>query len=230
MTLTQLGIIPVALPCLPPTFQPSPALCRTLITAETRAIILVTPNNPTGAIYPASLIKEFADLAREKRIALVIDETYREFMEGRPHELFCAEAEGEDWRGYLIQLFSFSKCARFVVLFPSLIVPVAYAARHGNNRSYAIPGHRLGALIAPLRFQTQIHKTMDCIQICPARPAQRAVAWAVEGTRSWREGVRAEIQNRAIVFVEVMKDAEGWKVETVGGYFAYVSLSFRISL
>lgn len=122
MTLTQLGIKTVPLPCLPPTFIPSPADCLALITPKTRAILLVTPNNPTGAIYPPSLIKEFAKLARDNKVALVVDETYREFIpaeQGRPHELFGAEDEGEDWRTYLIQLFSFSKC----VMAPSPSAP-----------------------------------------------------------------------------------------------------------
>lgn len=106
MTLTQLGITPVPLPCAPPTFLPSASLCRTLVTPLTRAIVLITPNNPTGAIYPPSLIREFGELAREKGVALVVDETYREFLEGRPHELFVDEPE---WRGFLVHLFSFSK-------------------------------------------------------------------------------------------------------------------------
>lgn len=112
MTLTQLGINPVPLPCAPPSFLPSPALCKSLITPRTRAIVLITPNNPTGAIYPAELIKEFGELARESGVALVVDETYREFLQGRPHELFV---DAPEWRGFLVHLFSFSKYAPFLV-------------------------------------------------------------------------------------------------------------------
>lgn len=91
-------------------------------------------------------------------------------------------------------------------------------------RSYAIPGHRLGAIIASSIFQSQIHKTLDCLQICPSRPAQQVVEWAIEGTRTWREGVRDEIKSRGVIFRELLDDVPGWEVETVGGYFAYVSL------
>ncbi|KAK4700322.1 hypothetical protein P7C70_g5932, partial [Phenoliferia sp. Uapishka_3] len=204
MTLHQLGIHPIPLPCPPPAFLPSPTLCASLITSRTRAIILVSPNNPTGAIYPPELITEFGILAREKGVALVVDETYREFLPAvgqKPHGLFSAKGEEEDWRGYLIQLFSFSK-------------------------SYAIPGHRLGSIIASLPIQLQIHKTMDCLQICPARPAQVAVAWAIDGTRPWREGVTKELVERARVFRDGMEEAEGWEVMTGGGYFAYVKHPF----
>jgi aspartate/methionine/tyrosine aminotransferase len=49
--------------------------------------------------------------------------------------------------------------------------------------------------------------------------------WAVEATRSWREGVREELEGRQKVFREVVeKEGDGWTVETGGGYFAYVRL------
>jgi aspartate/methionine/tyrosine aminotransferase len=86
------------------------AACRLLISNKTRAIILVTPNNPTGAIYPSATIQEFADLALEHHLPLILDETYRELMPvdvKRSHELFTNERQ--DWRDVLIHLFSFSK-------------------------------------------------------------------------------------------------------------------------
>ena len=234
MTLHQLGITTVPLVCSSPSFLPSTALAATLITlsesarerwlnsqltrdSETRAILLVTPNNPTGAIYPPELIRDFARLARAHRIALVVDETYREFLPpgtGKPHALFAAEEPEEDWRTYFIQLFSFSK------LVPNLLT--GRSSQLYTRRSYAIPGHRLGSIICSLPIQIQIHKTMDCLQICPARPAQVAVAWAIEGTRDWREGVTRELVARANVFVSGVGGIDGWAVETVGAYFAYV--------
>lgn len=67
---------------------------------------------------------------------------------------------------------------------------------------------------------------MDCLQICPARPAQVAVAWAIEGTRAWRKSVTLALLDRAKVFVGGVEGIEGWAVEVVGGYFAYVSSTF----
>ena len=59
---------------------PDPADAAALIGPKTRAIVLVTPNNPTGAIYPPDVIAEFFDLARRHDLALVVDETYRDFL------------------------------------------------------------------------------------------------------------------------------------------------------
>ncbi|GAA5826270.1 hypothetical protein JCM11251_007233 [Rhodosporidiobolus azoricus] len=194
MSLIQLGISLVPLPCAPPAFLPSAAEAAKLIRpGKTKAIVLVTPNNPTGAVYPPELLRDFADLAEKEKVALVLDETYREFATGRPHGLFAET----DWRNYLVHLFSFSK-------------------------SYAIPGHRLGALIASPSFLQQVDKLLDCLQICPARPAQRAIEWAVEATRTWREATRDELAKRQETFRELLKDVDGWEVETGGGYFAYV--------
>ncbi|GAA5968566.1 hypothetical protein JCM3765_003513 [Sporobolomyces pararoseus] len=199
MILRQLGVSLVPLPCQPPSFLPSVFLARSLVTSKTKAIVLVTPNNPTGAVYPKELLKEFASLAEEMNLALVLDETYREFVDGRPHDLF-AETE---WRKYLIHLFSFSK-------------------------SYAIPGHRLGALVASRTFTGQLAKTLDCLQICPARPAQKVLAeWAIQGTREWRAETRRELERRQKLFRESLEGVEGWQVETGSGYFAYVKHPFE---
>ncbi|GAA5873313.1 hypothetical protein JCM16303_001089 [Sporobolomyces ruberrimus] len=199
MVLRQLSISLVPLPCSAPSFLPSVSLARSLITSRTKAIVLVSPNNPTGAVYPRELLKEFAELAIEKGLALELDETYRDFVEGRPHDLF-AETE---WRKYLIHLFSFSK-------------------------SYAIPGHRLGAIVASPTFHRQLSKTLDCLQICPARPAQRVVEWAIDGTREWRAETRRELERRQATSRKLLEDVEGWTVETgSSGYFVYVKHPFE---
>jgi aspartate/methionine/tyrosine aminotransferase len=165
-----------------------------------RAIVLVTPNNPTGAIYPDSLIEEFAELCRSKGIFLVIDETYRDFLPiqvKRPHGLFTAD----EWRGSVIQLYSFSK-------------------------AYAIPGHRAGAVAADRRLIEQLAKILDCIQICAPRTAQAALPWAIDGLRGWREANRTEINQRAATFRRALAPLPEWQVESVGAYFAYLRHPF----
>lgn len=82
-------------------------------------IVLITPNNPTGAVYSPAKLEEWYDLAKEYKVALVIDETYRDFVEGEgeggergwPHRLF----ERSDWRDNLISLGSFSSESPFQV-------------------------------------------------------------------------------------------------------------------
>jgi len=201
MTLDMLGISARALPCSADAgFVPDVADAEKLIDPTVRAIVLVSPNNPTGAIYPPETIHAFAALARKHSIALVLDETYRDFLPeayGSPHALF-ADA---DWGGTLIQLYSFSK-------------------------AYAIPGHRLGALVADPRVIGEIAKILDSVQICPARPAQRVVAWAIDGLRDWREAQRLDLEARALACRAAFEPLSGWRLDSVGAYFAYAAHPF----
>jgi len=201
MSLDMLGIEPRPLPCRPETgFVPRVEDAEALIDERVKAVVLVTPNNPTGAVYPAHVIEAFAELCRRRGIYLVIDETYRDFLPSgvnRAHGLFT----GEEWRSAVIQLYSFSK-------------------------SYAIPGHRMGAITADATLVEQIAKILDCIQICAPRTAQAALPWAIEGLREWREENRAEINRRAEVFRRALATLPEWRIESVGAYFAYLRHPF----
>lgn len=202
MTLTMLGVESRPLPCDPAAgFVPDPAQAEALIDARTRAIVLVTPNNPTGAVYPPQTIAAFAELCARRRIWLVLDETYRDFLPeglGRPHEVFASSR----WQDSVIGLYSFSK-------------------------AYAVPGWRLGAITAGEPVVEQISKVLDCVQISPVRAGQAAIVWGIDGIRPWREANRAEINARAALFREAMAPLNGWRVLAAGAYFAYVAHPFE---
>ena len=201
MTLDMLGITARPLPCLEQHgFVPQIEDARPLLGPKTRAIVLVSPNNPTGAVYPGPVLAGFADLCRTAGLTLILDETYRDFLpEGveRPHEILA----GPDWRDVLLQLYSFSK-------------------------SYAIPGHRLGAMLGSAATMAEIGKVLDCSQICPPRAAQTAVAWAIEGIADWRRATRAQVNSQAALFRDVVAQAPGWSIAAIGAYFAYVRHPF----
>lgn len=201
MTLTMLGIEARSLPCDPSAgFVPDVATAETLIDARTRAIVLVTPNNPTGAVYPPETIDAFADLCARRGLWLVLDETYRDFLPAGvapPHDVFSAT----DWQSCVIGLYSFSK-------------------------AYAVPGWRLGAITAGERVLAQIGKVLDCVQISPVRAGQSAVTWGIDGIRDWREANRVEINARAALFRQAMAPLNGWSVLAAGAYFAYVAHPF----
>ncbi len=202
MTLQILGLRIVPLPCRAANgFAPDAAEARELL-AKTpcKAIVLVTPNNPTGAIYPPALVRAFGGLAMENGAWLILDETYRDFLDtadARPHDLFSVP----DHAARVVQLYSFSK-------------------------AYAIPGHRLGALRAPMRLMPDIAKVLDCLQICAPRVGQAALVAAIPSLAAWREASRAEIVGRASAFAAEMADSHGWVIRSIGAYFAYVSHPF----
>lgn len=169
-----------------------------LIGPRTRAIVLVTPNNPAGVEYPSELLTHFYALAREAGITLVVDETYRDFdaREGAPHILF----RQPDWRDTLVQIYSFSK-------------------------AYRLTGHRVGALTASPERLEQVEKYLDTVTICPAQLGQRAALLGIETLDDWLAGERAEIlARRAHLEAQFAPlTARGWDLRTTGGFFAYVS-------
>ena len=175
-----------------------------LITSKTRAIALVSPNNPCGVEYPAKTLREFCDLARSHGIALIVDETYRDFdsRSGAPHDLFT----DPNWDNTLIQLYSFSK-------------------------AYRLTGHRVGAVVAGVQRLAEIEKFLDTVTICPNQLGQRAALWGMQNLSEWLAGERLEILDRRAAIEDhfhVLAD-QGWTLLGCGAYFAYVKHPFAMS-
>ena len=149
---------------------PDPERAAALITPRTRAIVLVSPNNPAGVAYPPALIRAFFDLARTHGLALIVDETYRDYLDSEhaPHDLFA----DPDWDDTLIHLYSFSK-------------------------AYRLTGHRVGALMASEARLAEVEKFLDTVAICPPQVGQIGALWGdAEPRRLAGRGERAEILAR----------------------------------
>lgn len=175
-------------------FIPQIDAIEAAITDRTRALALVSPNNPTGAVYPPQRLNEIADCCHRCGLWLILDETYRDFLppEQTPHHLLSGAA-----RDRVILLYSFSK-------------------------SYAIPGHRLGAITAPVNAVAEMTKIMDNIQICAPRAAQRALAPMITTLTPWRQENARRMQDRAKAFTAAFEELAGWQITSMGAYFGYV--------
>ncbi|PFG64067.1 aspartate/methionine/tyrosine aminotransferase [Thioclava sp. ES.031] len=175
---------------------PDPEEAAAKITDKTRAIVLVSPNNPGGAEYPAELLRAFADLAKRHKLALIVDETYRDFdsRSGAPHDLFS----DPDWTDYFIHLYSFSK-------------------------AYRLTGHRVGAIVAGEARLAEVEKFLDTVAICPSQLGQMAALWGMLHLSQWVAGERAEILRRRAAMEAAFADLEGWEMLGCGAYFAYVT-------
>ncbi|KAG8212873.1 pyridoxal phosphate-dependent transferase [Butyriboletus roseoflavus] len=214
MSLDLLGVKPVPLYTRSDQgFLPSIDECKKLITSKTKAITLVTPNNPvsfsppsqvsassqthpadqTGAIYSPSLIAQFAKLAQENNIALVVDETYRDFVEHfPPHNMFSPMQD-----------------------------------RDITHLSYAIPGHRLGVVVASPELLEYIMTTLDCIQVCAPRPPQLALAnvLLLSKLRSSILSNAEALKARHKLFRKSLPSE--WMIGSQGGYYAFVKHPFK---
>jgi aspartate/methionine/tyrosine aminotransferase len=172
-----------------------------LITPKTKAIVLVSPNNPGGVEYPAQTLTEFRDLARRRGLVLIVDETYRDFdsRTGRPHDLFTQT----DWDADFVQLYSFSK-------------------------AYRLTGHRVGAVIASTSRLAQVEKFLDTVAICPNQLGQIAALWGMRNLGPWVAQQRTEILARKAAMIEGFAALPAWTVLGCGAYFAYVEHPFDL--
>jgi aspartate/methionine/tyrosine aminotransferase len=200
MWLRMLGIEPVPLDFRPGSGAvPDAEDAAKLIGPKTRAIVLISPNNPTGAIYPSATIHAFFDLAKRHGIALLLDETYKDFLPAgeQPHELFDDPA----WRGTLIHLYSFSKV-------------------------FALTGYRVGAVTTGAPLIAEIEKAMDCVSICPPRLGQEAALYGLRHLLPWARKNTDSLKARADMLGDGLRRSNRWRLVSIGAYFAYVEHPF----
>lgn len=119
------------------------------ITSRTRAVLLVTPNNPTGAVAEPTELLRCAHELRDRGITLIVDETYEYFVFGEARHMSLA-ADPELRRGVLT-VSSFSK-------------------------SFCMAGWRVGYLLLPPEMMREALKVQDTLVICAPVVSQRAVA------------------------------------------------------
>ncbi len=200
MWLDMQGVTTVPLPT-GDSLIPDRDRASSLITSRTRAIVLVSPNNPGGVEYPAETLAAFRDLARSHGLALIVDETYRDFdsRQGSPHALFA----DPDWPDTFIHLYSFSK-------------------------AYRLTGHRVGAVIAAAPRLAEVEKFLDTVAICPSQLGQIGALWGMRNLSQWVAGERAEILARRAAMVSGFKGLPDWRLLGCGAYFAYAEHPFPL--
>lgn len=201
MWLEMLGIQPRYLQAINSgNTTPVAADAAPLIDERTRAIILCSPNNPTGGIYPAKTIEEFHALAKARGIALVVDETYKDFRAdpAPPHGLFKLK----DWGDNFIHLYSFSKV-------------------------YALTGYRVGSVTAGPAFLAELEKILDCITICAPTISQGAALYGLRSLEDWKNQKLATAKEKAAALRQAFTHPGlSYKLLSVGAFFAYIQHPF----
>jgi alanine-synthesizing transaminase len=174
---------------------------RTLVTARTRAIVVIDPNNPTGAVYPASMRRALIDFAERHDLTILADEVYGDL--------------GYD--GSLPLLGTFDLDAP-IISFSSL------------SKAYLAPGWRAGWLVVGRTPRLDealaaIKKLADG-RLCSPGPMQYAVAAALTGDRSHQPVFRAALAERARVTTERLNAIPGMRcVAPRAAFYALPSVS-----
>ena len=153
---------PVYYNCLPENnFQPDPGEIRSLITARTRGIVLINPNNPTGAVYSRELLEEIALMAEQHQIIVFSDEIYDEMLYGDARHVPMAT------------LVHDTLCATF----------------NGLSKIYRACGYRVGWIVLSgdrENAREYIHaiELLASLRLCANVPGQWAVQTALGGYQS----------------------------------------------
>jgi aspartate/methionine/tyrosine aminotransferase len=139
-------------------FQPNVERIRSAITSRTRAVVTVSPNNPTGAVYPETVLRAVNELCRAAGIFHIHDEAYEYFTWENTKHFSPASIPGS--AGHTISLFSLSK-------------------------AYGFASWRIGYQVIPAHLLEAVKKIQDTNLICPPVVSQFAAAGALDAGRGW---------------------------------------------
>src|SRR5437763_4691394 len=147
-------------------YQPRIDALRAAVTDRTRAIVTVSPNNPSGAVFTGAALREVSHLCRDRGLYHIADEVYEYFTYGSARHVSSAAFPGAD--RYTISLFSLSK-------------------------AYGFAGWRVGYMTYPEHLHDAMAKSQDTILVCATVAAQVGAIAALDVGRSYCEPYVAEL-------------------------------------
>jgi len=177
------------------TFTPRFEDIEEAVSSYTRAIIVNSPNNPSGAIYPPELIEKLVDFCERKSITLICDDIY--------HKLVFDEKEAPPANKYTNKDIE-----------DSHVIVV-----NGVAKVYGMTGFRVGWVIAPralVRVMTNVTVQMTS-GVSPV--SQAAAEGALNGIQTIVEAIRLQIENNRDVFLQEMKAFSGARLIPPEGTF-----------
>jgi len=173
MAITIAGCRPVFVPT-DENYQLQPDAIAQAITERTRAVVTISPNNPTGVVYPEATLRAVNQLCRDRGIYHISDEAYEYFTYNNIPHVSPGSFSGSE--AHTISLFSLSK-------------------------AYGFASWRIGYMVIPAHLSIAIKKVQDTILICPPVISQYAALGALQTGYSYcQQHLQAIAEVRQIVF------------------------------
>lgn len=169
---------------------------RRLVTERTRALVVIDPNNPTGAVYPTDVRRALLDVAEQHNLVLLADEVYSDLAYDGP-----------------------------TVPIGSLDVDAPVISFSSLSKAYLAPGWRAGWLAVSQserldEILAAIKKLADG-RLCSTAPMQYAITAALTGDRSHQTAFRAALRERADISTQLLNDMPGVScVRPTGAFYA----------
>ncbi|MGE5463572.1 MAG: pyridoxal phosphate-dependent aminotransferase [Syntrophothermus sp.] len=187
--------IPVVVTPEDGTFTPRFEDIERAVTSSTRAIIINSPNNPSGAIYPADLIEKIVNMCEKKGIFMICDDIY--------HKLTFDHNRA-------VPAYSFTR--RDVDSSNVIVV-------NGVAKLYGMTGFRVGWVVGPRDLVRVMSNVLAQTTSCVSPLAQSAAEGALNGLQSMVEALRLQIQNNRDVVLQEMRTFNGARLIPPQGTF-----------
>ena len=176
-------------------FMPDPVEIAGLVTPRTKAIVINSPCNPTGAVFSASLMKDICDIARRTGIYIVSDEVYEDLI-----------FEGEHVSGGAI-----GPADRVFVV-------------SGFSKTYAMTGWRLGWLVCPQALASTAAGLQEPVTSCASTIAQKAGEAALDGDQASAKEFRNAYMRRRDILIDVFGNTGLLPAIPQGAFYALIDI------
>jgi aspartate aminotransferase len=180
-------------------FRVTPEKLAAAITPKTKALVLCTPSNPTGAAYSAAELRALADVAAKHDFWILVDEIYAQLVYGgfRAVSILEVAPELKD---------------RIIII-------------DGVSKSYAMTGFRIGWMIGPAHVAKECDKIQGQATTNPATPAQYAALAALRGPSEPIEEMRQAFEVRRTLVVDGLNAIPGIECRLPeGAFYAFASV------
>ncbi|GAA2237835.1 pyridoxal phosphate-dependent aminotransferase [Rarobacter faecitabidus] len=181
------------------------------ITDRTRAIIINSPSNPTGAVTPASELARIGDVCRDHGLWVISDEVYHPFVYGEATENSSSKALGKTPSAASIAAIPGMKERTVVV--------------DSLSKTYAMTGWRIGYMLGPADLIAETSKIAETINSSNNAPAQYAAVAALTGLQTEVDEMRAQYARRRQIVIDALRDCPELRlVAPEGAFYAFVDV------
>lgn len=192
------GAKPVFIPLRPPHWNFDPDQLKKAFNSKTRAIILNTPNNPTGKVFTREELTLIANLCIEHDAYAFADEIYEHIIYNDTPHISIGSLPGMQDRTVTIS---------------------------GLSKTFSVTGWRLGYCIASAEITNAIRKTHDFLTVGAPHPLQMAAAAALELPESYYQKLQSDYLHRKKLFLPYLHQSGLTVYEPDGAYYVMTDIS-----
>lgn len=192
------GAKPVFIPLQPPHWNFDPDQLKAAFNDNTKALILNTPNNPTGKVFTRDELSLIAQLCIEHDVYVFSDEIYEHIIYSNTPHISIASLPGMSERTVTIS---------------------------GLSKTFSVTGWRLGYCVATAEITNAIRKTHDFLTVGAPHPLQMAAAAALSLPESYYQQLQRDYLHRKNIFLPYLKNSGLTVYEPEGAYYVMTDIS-----